>query len=251
MRDEQDGFGVGPLRQLAGQGAALLLLALATAAASAAERRVDLSSFERIRVEGPFQVTLATGRSPRGMVSGDARVLDRIELRQDGTTLVVRGPLSEAGATARAAPPTPAPTLTLTTLNLVSAAMLGGGVLTITGGKGQRLDASVTGPGTITWTGATAEQVNALVIGNGAITLGGRASAARMLINGAGKIAADTLQTDAVTIRVDGPGEVAARARYTATITNAGLGHVTVAGTPKCEIKSAAGGPVSCGAVTR
>ena len=44
---------------------------------------------------------------------------------------------------------------------------------------------------------------------------------------------------------LDGPGEIAARARYTAAVANGGLGRVTVAGTPKCRVTG--GGPVRCG----
>lgn len=245
MSDGQARLRLGPLRQLAVR--LLLLLALA-GPASAAERRVDLSSFERIRVEGAFRVTVVTGRSPHGVVTGDPRGLDGVELHQDGATLVVRGPMDEGRAAQHGA----AATVTLTTPRLASAAMLGGGVLTVTGGvtggRAQRLDLSVTGPGSISWTGADAEQANALVIGNGAITLSGHAGTVRLLVNGAGKIAADTLQADSLTIRVDGPGDVTARARYTAAVTNTGLGRIDVAGTAKCEVKSVAGGPVTCGA---
>ena len=44
----------------------------------------------------------------------------------------------------------------------------------------------------------------------------------------------------------NGVGETRARARYTARISNTGLGRVTVAGTPKCDVRPAAAN-VSCG----
>lgn len=68
----------------------LCLLLLLPTAAQAADRRVFVTSFDRIRVEGPFEVTVATGRAAGATISGDARQLDRAEVRVDGTTLVVR-----------------------------------------------------------------------------------------------------------------------------------------------------------------
>src|SRR3546814_19405145 len=50
----------------------LAALALtATAPAQAAERRYTVTDFNRIRVDGPFVVTLATGKSPSATASGE------------------------------------------------------------------------------------------------------------------------------------------------------------------------------------
>lgn len=228
---------------------ASLLLAAVAAAAPAAERRVQVGSFERLRVEGPFAVTVATGRSPSATVSGDARRLERVEVRLNGNVLVVRAApgadRDERGNTAPLA-------VTLATPALVGASVLGGGAVTVTaphsGIRAQRLDLSVAGAGEIVLAGAQAEQVSATVIGNGRIALAGRAGVARFVVNGAGKIEADKLDAGELTVRVDGPGATAARARYTATVTNTGLGQVTVAGTPKCTVRGGGGGPVTCGA---
>ena len=229
--------------------ALLILLALATPA-SAAERKLFVSSFERIRVEGPFAVTLATGRSPRGGVSGDARAIEGVEVRQDGNTLVVRPALDRGQASARRADPGPV-AITLATPRLTAATLIGGGALAVTGavrgGRTERLDLAVTGAGSITLTGADAQGATATVIGAGAITLSGRVARARLLVNGSGKVDADGLDAGELTVRVDGPGEVAARARYTATVSNAGLGRVVVAGKGKCVVQNTGGGPVSCG----
>jgi hypothetical protein len=62
---------------------------------------------------------------------------------------------------------------------------------------------------------------------------------------GPATIAADALEAGDLVVMLDGPGEIAARARYTAAVANGGLGRVTVAGTPKCRVTG--GGPVRCG----
>ena len=66
----------------------VVLLSLSTPAV-AEERRIGLGSFERVRVEGPYRVTIATGASPGATVRG-AGGLDGVELRADGGTLVLR-----------------------------------------------------------------------------------------------------------------------------------------------------------------
>ena len=57
----------------------VVLLSLSTPAV-AEERRIGLGSFERVRVEGPYRVTIATGASPGATVRG-AGGLDGVELR--------------------------------------------------------------------------------------------------------------------------------------------------------------------------
>lgn len=223
----------------------LLLLALA-AAAPAAERRPFVSSFERLRVEGPFKVAVTTGASPGARVSGDARALDGVEVRQDGATVVVRRAADRWGEQGQAAPGAPA-TITLSTPTLTSASVIGAGAVAVNAMKGTRIDVSVTGTGTLAVARVDGAQVNAQSIGNGQITLGGRAAKARLLVNGAGSIHADTLDAGEVTVRLDGPGEATARASYAADVVNTGLGHVAISGTPKCQVKADAGGPVTCG----
>lgn len=225
----------------------ILPILLLVAPAAAAERKLSISSFERVRVEGAFQVGVTTGRSPSAVVSGDADALERIEVRLDGTTLVVRNRQEKWTGRAPGSPLT----VTLGTPVLVAAHVIGGGALTVTGARAQRLDLSVAGAGGIAVTGVDAEQANATVIGNGRIAVAGRAVRARLLLNGAGKIEADGLLASELTVRVDGPGELTARARYTANVTNSGLGRVTVAGAPKCVVRSGAGGPVVCGAAQK
>lgn len=224
----------------------LAVLALYSAPAPAAERRVGIGSFERIRVDGPFEVRVATGRSPGASVSGDRDLIERIEVRVEGTTLIVRMGSNGWGERPYVAAET-APVITLTTPSLVAATVFSGGRITIGRMRGQRVDLTVSGSGTLALTTADAEQLNASVIGTGTITLGGRATRARLLTNGPGAIDAGALSVNELVVRLDGPGETRAQARYSAQVTNTGLGKVTIAGNAKCTVKALAGGPVTCG----
>lgn len=220
---------------------ALLPLTLAAAMpASAAERVVAVTGFDRIRIETPVEVRVSTGGSPGARLSGDPAALDGVDLRQTGMTLVV----ARQGGNARAAGPV---TVTLATPALAGASVLGGARVTIDRIRGPRVDLSVGGAGTIAVASLDAEQLSASVIGDGAILLnGGSARVARLTASGAGGIAAGGMQAGELTVRLDGTGEIAAAARYTATIANTGLGRVAVTGTPRCVIRAATG-PVDCG----
>lgn len=228
--------------------AAALALALLPAAAGASDRSVGIGSFDRLRVEGPFRVTVATG-SPRVTVSGERQAIDAVEVEANGTTLVVRarsgvwdGPDGQRSS-ANAEPVV----VTLSTPSLVSAYVIGAAQVSVAQMRGQRIDLSLSGTGALSVARADADQVNATVIGSGGIAVAGHAMRARLLTNGPGTIDAGGLAADDLTVRLDGPGETKGQARFTAQVVSTGLGRVTVAGNAKCSVKALAGGPVSCG----
>ncbi len=216
---------------------ALLAPALLVAVpAMAADRRVDLSSFDTLRVEGPFRVTLTNAPSPRGTLSGDGAALRQVEAQVMGRTLVLRrsGGGDAPVTLALAAPP------------ISGVTVIGGAQVTVQAMKGSALTLSVTGTGEVRVGRVDGDQLAATMFGPARLTIeGGRVGKARLAVNGPASIAADALEAGDLTVMLDGPGEIAARARYTAAVANGGLGKVTVAGTPKRRVTG--GGPVRCG----
>jgi len=225
-----------------------LLLALALCLATsalAADRTVTVGSFERVRIDGPFEVRLVTG-SPRVTIAGDPRATEAVEIRVDGATLSVRNSVSAWGERPSTGAPRPV-LVTLTTPRLAYASVAAGGRLTIAGMKGLRLDLALAGAGSLAVAGMQADQLNATVLGTGRMTLAGRAARARLTVSGPGLIDATPLAVDDLVIVQDGVGETRATARRTAAITNTGAGSVTVTGNPACTTRAAATGPVICG----
>src|SRR5215211_6563746 len=78
---------------------ALAVWACSVAApAEAATRSFGVSGFDRIRVDGPFKVRLATGVAPFATASGgSAAALDSVTIDVQGRTLVVHGNQSSWG----------------------------------------------------------------------------------------------------------------------------------------------------------
>lgn len=223
------------------------LLLLIPAVAHADERRVNLGSFEKIRVHGAFEVSVTTGGSPGATVIADRGVIGEIDLHGEGTTLTIRrgtmGRWSEQTQAVATAPVR----IVLTTPRLSGVSVVGGSRVTVSRLNGSRVDLSATGNGAIGVGAVEGDQLNVQLIGEGRIAVAGRVAGARLLANGSGTIDAARLDAGDVTAHLDGPGTIAARARYTAQVSSTGLGTVTVAGRPKCRVTASAGAPVTCG----
>ena len=222
------------------------VLSLVAVPAFAADRSYSVGSFERVRVEGPFEVRINTGGSPGARASGDAKLIEQLDIIVNGGTLVVRLGSRGWGETPTSSRIT-APVVTLSTPRLIAASVVAGGRVTIGAMKAQRVDLAITGAGSLTVPAVDADQLNTTVIGTGVLTVGGRASRARLQTNGPGATDATALTVNDLTVRVEGSGETRATARYTAQVTSTGLGKVVVSGPAKCTVTASAGGPVECG----
>ncbi|MBN8816459.1 MAG: DUF2807 domain-containing protein [Sphingomonas sp.] len=225
-------------------GLALTALALP---ANAADRGFTVTSFDRIRVEGPFDVQVTVGNAGQSAkASGSSDVLANLDIEVQGTTLIVRK--GSAGWGERGATSGPAPVITLVTSNLRAVTVIGGGKVAASGSmRGQKLDFQITGAGSIDARGIGSDELSVAVIGTGTVALAGKSNRARLLTNGSGTIMATPLTVSDLVVRLDGPGETRATARYTADLTSTGLGRIVVAGTAKCTTKAQAGGPILCG----
>lgn len=225
----------------------LALVAVALPAA-AADRGYVLTNYDRVRVEGPFDVRLTVGAnsSSSAKASGDSDTLDNLDLSVQGTTLIVR--MGANGWGERGRKDSPAPVITLSTPTLRGASVVGGGKLAIGGStRGQRVEFQVAGTGSIDARGIDSDEAMVTLVGPGNVALAGRSNRVRLSTNGSGTIAAMPLTAGDLIVRLDGPGETQGNARYTADITSTGLGRVVVSGDAKCTVKAPAGGQVLCG----
>ena len=224
---------------------AVALAALALAApADAAERRYSVTSFDRIRIDGPFDVRVKTGRPPSAQAEGDPAALDGLTLTVEGQTLIVRRQRPASGARDAARPRLLSITLGTPVLRGVN--VNAGGRLMVDRMVAQRIDLSINGAGLLNVAAVDADQLNAAVTGAGTMTLAGRAGRARYLITGPGSYEATGLIANDLFLTAAGTGDVRVAARYTAEIVSSGLGGVTVAGTPACRVTATGGGAVTC-----
>lgn len=222
--------------------APLALIAVGAAPAPP-ERSFMLTDFDRVRIDGPFSVAVVTGAPARASVSGDARAMDRVNLRVDGGTLVIAP--STQGWDGWREGREGALVIRVGTRQLRVARVNGGGKLSIDRVAAPRVDLGVSGSGQLTIGTVDADQLVATLTGTGAITLsGGRGRVARFMTQGAGTINAAGANFSDLTVHSQSSGDSRFSATMTATVAALGSGAVRVAGTAKCRLSGP--GPMTC-----
>lgn len=222
---------------------AILAAAAPLAAASAEERRVMVTSFDRVRVEGPFAVEIRTGASPAATAKGSRRALDSVDIRLEDRALVVR--TSPDGWGGWPDDRTEAPTVLITTPRLTALSVSGSGSASVDAMRGADVSVGLTGSGRVDVKRIEADRLEAVLAGSGALMLGGSARTARMTNTGVGTIDAQALSVRDLTLQSESAGDSSARATQTANVTAIGTGGVTVAGPAACARSGP--GPINCG----
>jgi hypothetical protein len=225
---------------------ALALLAFALAVpAGAAERTYSITDFDRVQVDGPYRVTLTTGRSASARAEGSTEALDLVSVDVQGGTLRVRRNRSAwGGYPGDGAGPV---TIALTSRDLRNAAVVGSGSLDINRAKGLRVDLSVSGSGRLTVGSVEADNLIVGLLGGGRIALAGRAKQLKATIQGSGDLAAAGLSADDAQIASDTAGNVVVAVARTAKVTATGPGDVEIIGGPACTVQAKGSGQVLCG----
>lgn len=218
-----------------------LLLTLAGAAPADDERSFMVTSFERLRVDGPFEIEVADG-SPGATATGDRAALDRLDIHGDGTTLVI-GTVAGGWAQANGAAPA-VPHIRLAASGLRTLIVNGGGRVRIAAMRGQRVDIAVNGSGTAEVSLIDAQDLGVTLIGGGAITLAGKAMTARLRSNGAGSIDAGALVAGEANVISESTAGIRLGVRYRVRVSTYSLGGVEILGTPECRVSGPA--PVTC-----
>lgn len=223
MRGEKGGM----IRHLA-----LFLLAASTPLGAAPlGRSFTITSFDRIRVEGPYAVSLSVGRAPAARAEGDAAQMDALDLRVEGRTLIVRQRSGERPSGSGGV------RISVATPDLRTAILVGAGTLTIDRLRGLSVDLALQGPGSLDVRDVTADRVTASAFGSGALTLAGKAKQLGLIARGTPLVATGSLIADELTIAAEGSPEVTATARSQANVQAIGTAQVKLAGNPACTLR--------------
>lgn len=250
MQRFQNGFRERPLRLSRGDDlltisgesggmktAALAALLLVAAPAGAATRTYSVTSFDRIRVDGAYQVSLKTNVAPFARASGSQQALDAVSIRVEGRTLIVRA--DEAGGWGGYPGQERGPvTIELGTPDLANALVNGAGALNIDKVKGLKFDFSVQGSGMLTISQADVDQMRALLDGSANARLGGHAGMVNASVRGTSTFDAAALAVKDMTIAAEGPTVVRANATNSAKIDARGLTSVAITGGAACTVKT-------------
>ena len=210
------------------------LVAIVTGAmpAEAATRNFGISAFDRIRVDGPYRVTLRNGVAPFAKVSGVPAAIDRVAIEITGRTLVVRNNPSWGGYPGKDPGPVE---IGIGTHELTSAWVNGSGSLEIDKVKGLAFDLSVQGSGSARIVAADVDKLRITMNGSASASVSGRAARLSTALRGISSLDVSGLSAKDADIAADGPSTVKAKVTNAAKITASGVATVTLTGDPACS----------------
>lgn len=220
---------------------ALLLLASlpapsALGAPPAAKRNYSVTDFDRIRVDGPYQVSVRTNVAPFARASGSQASLDGVSVKIEGRTLVIRsGSGGWGGYPGENRGPV---TIEVGTHGLRNGWINGAGALLIDRVSGLSFDLSIQGPGTASIADAQVDQLKVGIAGAGSVRLAGEAAKLTTTVRGTSSFEGDGLRVKDAIIGAEGPSVVRANVSNSAKVDATGLASVTLTGSPACTVKA-------------
>jgi hypothetical protein len=228
---------------LAALASAASLVAACPMPASAAERGYTVTDFNKVRVQGPFAVTLVTGVAPFARASGSQRAIDAVTLRVEGRTLIIQANSAAWGGDSRN--PAGPIAIAIGTHDLASASLSGSGSLAIDKVRGLDFTLTVVGAGTGSIARADLDRLTLAVAGSGSAKVAGKASRLTAMVRGTASLDAAELAVKDATLTAQGPAIASLNASSSAKIDAAGTASVTVTGSAACSLKIAGSATVS------
>jgi len=213
--------------------AALAFSAIA-APSEAATRNFGVSSFTKIRVNGPYKVTVTTGVPVFARASGTAAAIDRVAIDVRGDTLIVQSNPSWGGFPGIDPGPVE---VSVGTHDLTSASLIGAGSLAIDKVKGLTFALQVQGSGAGEIADANADQLTVNLDGSASAKLSGKAGKLTVLARGISSLNGAALTTPNAAISADGTATVEAKVTETARIDAWGPATIRLSGQPSCTVK--------------
>jgi hypothetical protein len=219
----------------------LALLALASLpapsdAAPPATRNYSVTSFDRVRIDGPYKVALTTNVAPFARATGSPLALDALSIGVEGRTLVVRrGSGGWGGYGGEDRGPV---TIEVGTPDLKTVWINGPGALSVDRVRGLSFDLAIQGSGTARIDGVDVDQLKAGITGAGSARMSGKAARLTATVRGTSSFEGGELQVKDAVIGAEGPSIVNAAVSNSAKVDALGLASVTLSGGPACTVKA-------------
>lgn len=215
-------------------------LAFGAAGTQAATRDWPASGFDKVDLRAAANVTILTGPRFAVHAEGDPRLLDRLtaNVRQDTLSLGWQDHDTHIHGQS--------PHISITMPRLAGAALSGAGAMTVDRVEGSNFSAEVGGAGTIRIATLHTERATLTMGGTGEIVVTGTTGQLDAQVSGVGSIDAGGLAARAGRLGMSGTGQIRARIDGPADVALSGLGHVDVAGHPRCTIHKSGLGSVRC-----
>ena len=222
-----------------------LLVPTLAGEAIAAERRLSVTDFDRVRVIGSTQVDIVKGRAVSAFASGSAEALDDLVVEVIDRELIVQ-PRARVASTWSGNGGQPA-RVRVTVPRLTSVRVSGSASVTVAELIAGSIAMAVTGAGRLDVKSAIADRATLALTGSGTLVASGKVKSLLAGIKGSGQVEAATLVADDLTVTAATSGELALTANRSASVTSSGSGTVTISGSPACTVSNSGSGEVRCG----
>jgi hypothetical protein len=221
---------------------ALLVLASLPAAPAAfgappATRNYSVTGFDRVRIDGPYKVSLKTNVAPFARATGSQASLDGVSIKVEGRTLVVKA-ISSGGWGGYPGEGRGPVTIEVGTYDLRNGWINGAGALAIDRVKGLSFDLSIQGSGMASIAEAEVDQLKVGVAGAGNVRLSGEAAKLTAMIRGTSSLEGEGLRVKDAVIGAEGPTVIRANVSNSAKVEATGPASVTLTGSPACTVKA-------------
>src|SRR4051812_1735262 len=202
--------------------------------AHAATRNFGVTDFTKIRVSGPYKVSLATGVAPFAKAIGSSAAIDRVAIEVRGDTLVVQASASWGGYPGAGSGPVE---VMIGTHELTNALLSGSGSLLIDKVKALGFTLTIQGSGAGQIGNAAVDQLTVSLQGTANARLAGKAGKLVALVRGMSTLDAAKLSTPSADFSIDGTATVDANVTDVAKVNGWGPATVRLTGKPTCDLK--------------
>lgn len=215
------------------------------ASGSGGTRNYQVSDFTAVELAGADDVDVRVGGSGFTVTAtGPADVLDKLDIRKDGSTLSI-GRKKEGNWNMSKGP---GATITVTMPAIRAASLAGSGDMRVdrVPGGGD-FKASLAGSGNLAVAQLDAENVDFNIAGSGAIAAGGQVGRLSTSIAGSGDVRGANLRAREASVSIAGSGNVVAQVNGPAKVSIMGSGDVSLGAGAKCTTSKMGSGSVRCG----
>lgn len=213
---------------------AVLALVAMPSAVQAGTRNYGITGFTKVRIEGPYKVTLTTRVPPFARASGSPTALDRVAIEVRGDTLVVHTNPSAWGGYPGV---DPGPVeVNVGTHDLSEATLNGSGSIAINRVTGLSFALAIQGSGAAQIQEVAADQMNVRLAGTTNARLAGNTKRLTASVRGLATLDAAKLNGPEAQLSAEGSATIDAVAVRSARIEAAGPVTIRLAGRPSCEV---------------
>ena len=211
------------------------------ASGTGASRSFAASGFTGVVLRSSDDVDVRTGASFSVQAEGDPAALDQLDIRLDGTTLIIGrkarvGIMWDKGG---------APKIHVVLPRLANATLAGSGSMRVDRAEGT-FEGVVAGSGDLAIVALATTKASLSVEGSGNMTVAGRTDDLDVSLAGSGDLRGQQLTAKRADVSVAGSGNVRANVAGPASVSLVGSGDVELRGGAQCKVSKTGSGEVKC-----